>query len=269
MSANTAPTIVSGQAPKNPPKNLEMKIVCTSFPVATATLKIENPNEDTSKGYLRPYNSEAGAHMIGPRANPSTYSEMPSMPTSPEILYSRATEPMAAEKIDEPNAAVSVTKASETATGSFFLKGQFWACRGSFGPSNSTTYWSLSGSMGGYSLPPPNPGRGFLDSLVAVRLRRLAPTVMFCWLRAVCMRLSDVGFLLRAMSSRIVGSRDRLISSRTMDMRDPLVELELAVSPVADLDNGALVFASDLAGRLADDARHLSLSASSSASSIR
>ena len=71
------------------------------------------------------------------------------------------------------------------------------------------------------------------------------------------------------MSSRIVGSRERLISSRTMDMRDPLAELELAVSPVADRDNGALVFASDLAGGLADEARHLSLSASSSASPIR
>jgi hypothetical protein len=123
--------------------------------------------------------------------------------------------------------------------------------------------------MGGYSLPPPNPGKGLFDSLVAVRLRRLAPTVMFCWLRAVCMRLSAVGCLLRAMSSAIVGSRDRLISSRTMEMRDPLLELVLAVSPVAECDNGAVVFMSGSPGGLAANERHRSLSASSSASSIR
>jgi hypothetical protein len=47
-------------------------------------------------------------------------------------------------------------------------------------------------------------------------------------------------------------------------MRDTLVELELALLPVAERDNAVLVFAS---GPL--EVRHLSLSASSSASSIR
>ena len=207
--------------------------------------------------------------MIGPKANPRTYRDTPSMPTSPETWYSRAIEPIAAEKIDEPKAAVSVTKASETATGSFFLNGQFCAWSGSFGPSNSTTYWSLSGSMGGYSLPPPKPGRGFFDSRVTVRLLRPAPTVMFCWLRAVWIRLSAVGCLLRAISSCIVGSRDRVISSRTMDMRDTLEELELAVSPVAERDNGTFTSMSVPSGRLRTVVCCLSLSASSSASSTR
>lgn len=65
------------------------------------------------------------------------------MPTSLETLYSEATAPVAEEKIEEPKAAVNVTKPSEAATGSletgqyivltrcvlggthFFLKGQF------------------------------------------------------------------------------------------------------------------------------------------------
>lgn len=72
MSANTAPTIVSGQAPKNPPKNLDMKIVWTSFPVATARLKIEKPNDEMMRGYLLPYSSDIGAQTMGPKANPST-----------------------------------------------------------------------------------------------------------------------------------------------------------------------------------------------------
>lgn len=166
--------------PDIPPKNLQMNTVCTSFPVATAILKIEKPKDEMISGYLRPYSSDIGAQIIGPVANPSTYSDTPRTPTSVEMLYSRVTDPMAAEKIDEPNAAVKVTKASAIATGIFFLRGQFCACKGSLGPSNSTTYWSRSGSMGGYSLPPPKPGRGLLDSRVTVRLLKPAPTVMFC-----------------------------------------------------------------------------------------
>ena len=63
ISAKTAPTQVSGQAPKNPPKNLEIMIVCVSFATATARLNIENPKLDRIKGHLRPYNSDAGAQL--------------------------------------------------------------------------------------------------------------------------------------------------------------------------------------------------------------
>jgi hypothetical protein len=90
------------------------------------------------------------------------------------------------------------------------------------------------------------------------------------WLRAVCMRLSAVGCLLRApISSGIVENRERVISSRTMEMRDTLDELELAVSPVADRDSGTVDSSCRSSGGLSIEACILSLSASSSASSIR
>lgn len=69
------------------------------------------------------------------------------------------------------------------------------------------------------------------------------------------------------MSSGIVEYRDRVISSRTMEMRDTLEELELAVSPVADRDSG--MFDSSFGPPCLVEACILSLSASSSASSIR
>jgi hypothetical protein len=43
---------------------------------------------------------------------------MPRIPTSLETSYSLATAPVAEEKIEEPKAAVNVTKPSEAATGS-------------------------------------------------------------------------------------------------------------------------------------------------------
>ena len=64
-------------------------------------------------------------YSIGPVAKPSTYSETPRMPTSCETPNFTATTPMAVEKMLEPNAAVSVTYPSTTATISFFVKGQF------------------------------------------------------------------------------------------------------------------------------------------------
>ena len=69
MSAKTAPTHVSGHAPMKPLKNRQMKTVWASLPTATATLKMEKAKEDMIRGSLRPYNSENGAHTIGPRAN--------------------------------------------------------------------------------------------------------------------------------------------------------------------------------------------------------
>lgn len=62
MSANTAPTHVKGQAPKNPAKKRPMKTVWLSLATATAMLNIENPKDDISSGVLRPNSSEDGAH---------------------------------------------------------------------------------------------------------------------------------------------------------------------------------------------------------------
>lgn len=71
------------------------------------------------------------------------------------------------------------------------------------------------------------------------------------------------------MASGIVEYRDRVISSRTMEMRDALEELELAVSLVADRDSGTFDSSCGLPGVLLVEACILSLSASCSASSIR
>jgi hypothetical protein len=71
------------------------------------------------------------------------------------------------------------------------------------------------------------------------------------------------------MSSGIVENRDRAISSRTIEMRDALDELELTVSPVANRDSGTFDSSSGLPGELPGEAPRLSRSASFSASSIR
>lgn len=48
------------------------------------------------------------------------------MPTSVETPNSAATDRVAAEKMDEPNAAVRVTKPRTTAMRSFLASGQFY-----------------------------------------------------------------------------------------------------------------------------------------------
>src|SRR6478735_7701001 len=55
ISAYTAATTLNGHAPNNPAKKRHIRTVCKSFPVATARLKTEKPNEPTSNGSLRPY----------------------------------------------------------------------------------------------------------------------------------------------------------------------------------------------------------------------
>lgn len=90
-------------------------MVCKSFPAATATWKIENPNIDMTKGNLRPRSSLNGAQNVGPRAKPKTYSERPSNPTSVETWYCAATVEVAVEKILEVNAAIRVVYPSITA----------------------------------------------------------------------------------------------------------------------------------------------------------
>lgn len=82
------------------------------------------------------------------------------------------------------------------------------------------------------------------------------------------MRLSVVGCLLRALSSGIVEYRDRVTPSRTMEIRDTLDELELAVSPVADREIKMFNSSFGPPGVLLVEACILSLSAFSSASSI-
>ena len=74
----------------------------------------------------------------------------------------------------------------------FFFVGQFWACNGSSGPSNSTTYSSWLGNSGGYGFPRPISGSGLrLSRLLPVIVR---PTVPACWLFEVWTLSSTVGW---------------------------------------------------------------------------
>lgn len=118
---------------------------------------------------------------------------------------------VAAEKIEDVKAEVMVVYPSMIAVTIFFLRGQFWACIGSSGPSNSTTYSSRSGNGGGNGFPAPKLGIGFLEARLLVRLRTPDPTVCTCCERAVAMRLSSVGWRSRSFC---VETRDMLREAR-------------------------------------------------------
>ena len=72
MSEKTAATTASGQAPKKPPKKRVMRMVWRFLAVAVAILKITIPNMPITRGSLRPFNSDRGAHSVGPVAKPRT-----------------------------------------------------------------------------------------------------------------------------------------------------------------------------------------------------
>lgn len=97
-SANTAGTIEMGLAANSPAKKRLNIIVCTSFAVAQAMLKIPHPKRPTDNGQRRPISSDAGAQIVGPAAKPKTYNVTPSDAASVPILNCSLTEPMAAEK---------------------------------------------------------------------------------------------------------------------------------------------------------------------------
>lgn len=131
ISAKTAPTTARGQAANipdivsngiskrvqgnAPPQNRQSIMVWRSFAAATPTWKMENPNMDITNGNRRPFNSLRGAQNMGPRANPRTYKETPSIPTSKETWNFSATAPVAVEKILDVNAEMSDVYASITA----------------------------------------------------------------------------------------------------------------------------------------------------------
>jgi hypothetical protein len=99
MSLQTAPESVNEQAPKNPAKKRQMKILCRSFATAVAKQNTLKPNMLRVKGIRRPFNSEKGAQMRGPVANPRIYSDTPSVTTSLEIPYMLDSVGIAVEKI--------------------------------------------------------------------------------------------------------------------------------------------------------------------------
>ncbi|RMZ89330.1 hypothetical protein DV736_g3460, partial [Chaetothyriales sp. CBS 134916] len=82
MSASTAGTIDSWLAANNPEKKRQIINVWMSLATAEAIRKTLSPNSPTANGSDRPISSDAGAHIMGPEAKPSTKSDVPNVPTS-------------------------------------------------------------------------------------------------------------------------------------------------------------------------------------------
>ena len=108
MSEKMAATTASGEDPNTPAKNRDSSTVCRSLAAAVAMEKIEKPNIPMMSGSLRPLSSDKGAHMIGPNANPSTYSDTPRIPTSVDTPNWFETGLVAAEKMLLANTQTSV-----------------------------------------------------------------------------------------------------------------------------------------------------------------
>ena len=81
-SANTPGTTVNWLAAHIPAKNRHIISVWISLATALPMVKIPPPSMAIVTGHLRPLISEAGAQIRGPELKPSTYSVVPSVPTS-------------------------------------------------------------------------------------------------------------------------------------------------------------------------------------------
>ena len=114
-SAKIAGTIDSGHAAKKPAKKRVNMIVCTSFAVAVPMVKTLYPNRPINMGHRRPESSENGAQIVGPDANPNTYSVTPNVETSVLMPKWPLIEPTEAEKIALAKEAVKVEKLRMTA----------------------------------------------------------------------------------------------------------------------------------------------------------
>lgn len=90
ISEKMAATTANGQEPKTPAKKRVNMTVCRSLAVAVAIEKTEKPNMATTRGSLLPRSSDKGAQRMGPVANPRTYNETPSTPTSVETENTEA-----------------------------------------------------------------------------------------------------------------------------------------------------------------------------------
>lgn len=84
ISENTAATTAMGHEPKKPPKKRHMITVCKFSAVATANWKTVKPNMPMRIGNFLPCSSDNGENRVGPQANPRTYKDNASVPTSVE-----------------------------------------------------------------------------------------------------------------------------------------------------------------------------------------
>ena len=82
MSAKTAAVTVNGHEPNKPVQNRHIINVCRSLEAAAPNEKQAKPNIPITMGILRPWSSENGPQIKGPKAYPSTKSEVDRVATS-------------------------------------------------------------------------------------------------------------------------------------------------------------------------------------------
>lgn len=155
-------TIASGALAKSPPRKRHMKIVCKFWATATGIWKIAKTNIPKNSGRFRPYSSDRGPKIIGPKAKPSTNRLTPNTITSEETPNFFAVCFVAVLKTEEPKVTQIVISPSIMVILHFLHTGKFFGisyncvrpvhtqrrevgCHaGSFGPSQSTIMFSFS-----------------------------------------------------------------------------------------------------------------------------
>lgn len=90
-SATTPPAFVNGDDPKAPERNLSIRSVWIFWDPVLAARNIVTMPYVITNSFCLPYSSDKGAHSKGPKANPRTYSDIPSVATSESILNSSMT----------------------------------------------------------------------------------------------------------------------------------------------------------------------------------
>lgn len=155
-------TMASGALANSPPRKRHMKIVCKFWATATGIWKIAKTNIPRNSGRFRPYNSDRGPKIIGPKAKPSTNKLTPNTINSEETPNLLAVVFVAVLKTEEPKVTQIVISPSIMVITHFLHAGKFFGfsyngvrpvharnrevgCHaGSFGPSQSTIMFSFS-----------------------------------------------------------------------------------------------------------------------------
>lgn len=114
-----------GALAKVPPRKRHMKIVCKFSATATGIWKIAKPNMPRNNGSFRPYSSERGPKMIGPKAKPRTNKLTANNVTSMETPNFVAVCLVAVVKIEEPKVTQSVIIPSTIVITHFLHVGKF------------------------------------------------------------------------------------------------------------------------------------------------
>lgn len=118
-------TMARGALAKSPPRKRHMKIVCKFSATATGIWKIAKTNMPRNRGRFRPYSSDRGPKMIGPKAKPRTNKLTPNSITSRETPNFFAVTFVAVLKTEEPKVIQTVIIPSIMVITHFLHVGKF------------------------------------------------------------------------------------------------------------------------------------------------